>query len=107
VPFNREEEHRLWNSVCAPFKASPPEYVYKAVGCLECRKTGYMGRVGIYEIMVMTRELKHLVSEKTDIVALTQMAYKSGMRPLRVSGAYKVASGMTTIEEVLKAAPLA
>jgi general secretion pathway protein E len=107
VPFNREEEHRLWGSVCAPFKATPPEYVYKAVGCLECRKTGYMGRVGIYEIMVMTRELKHLISEKTDIVALTQAAYKAGMRPLRVSGAYKVASGLTTMEEVLKAAPLA
>jgi general secretion pathway protein E len=107
VPFNREEEHRLWNSVCAPFKATPPEHVYKAVGCLECRNTGYMGRIGIYEIMTMTRELKHLVSEKTDIVALTQAAYKAGMRPLRVSGAYKVASGLTTFEEVLKAAPLA
>ncbi|HEX5130689.1 MAG TPA: ATPase, T2SS/T4P/T4SS family [Usitatibacter sp.] len=107
VPFNREEEHRLWSSVCAPFKATPPEHVYKAVGCLECRNTGYMGRIGIYEIMTMTRELKHLVSEKTDIVALTQAAYKAGMRPLRVSGAYKVASGLTTFEEVLKAAPLA
>jgi general secretion pathway protein E len=106
MSFSREEDIRLWNSVCAPFKASPPEHVYRAVGCLECRKTGYMGRVGIYEIMVMTRELKHLISEKTDIVALTQAAYKAGMRPLRVSGAYKVASGITTMEEVLKAAPL-
>jgi general secretion pathway protein E len=106
VPFNREEDHRLWHSVCAPFKASPPEHVYRAVGCLECRKTGYIGRVGIYEIMVMTRELKHLISDKTDIPALTQLAYKAGMRPLRVSGAYKVASGLTTMEEVLKAAPL-
>ena len=43
---------------------------------------------------------------RSDIVALTQAAYKAGMRPLRVSGAYKVASGMTTMEEVLKAAPL-
>ena len=107
VPFNREEDHRLWHSVLAPFKASPPETVFRAVGCLECRQTGYMGRVGIYEIMVMTRELKHLVSDKTDIVALTAAAYKAGMRPLRLSGATKVAQGMTTFEEVLKAAPLA
>jgi general secretion pathway protein E len=107
VPFTREEEHRLWESVIAPFKAPPPEHVYRAVGCLECRKTGYLGRIGIYEIMQVTRELKHLVQDQTDIVALTQAAYKAGMRPLRVSGATKVAQGMTTFEEVLKSAPLA
>jgi len=107
VPFNRDEEHRLWESVIAPFKAPPPEYVYRPVGCLECRKTGYMGRVGLYEIMQITREVKHLIQEKTDMVALTQAAYKSGMRPLRVAGAAKVAQGLTTFEEVLKSAPLA
>ena len=93
-------------SVCAPFKANPPEHVYRAVGCLECRNTGYIGRVGIYEIMQITREVKHLIQDKTDVVALTQAAYKAGMRPLRVSGATKVARGMTTFEEVLKSAPL-
>jgi general secretion pathway protein E len=107
VPFNREEEHRLWNSVCAPFKAAAPEHVYRPVGCLECRNTGYLGRVGIYEIMQVTREIKHLIQDRTDIVALTQAAYKAGMRPLRVSGATKVAQGITTFEEVLKSAPLA
>jgi general secretion pathway protein E len=106
VPFARDEEHRLWHSVCAPFKANPPEHVYRAVGCLECRNTGYLGRVGIYEIMQITREVKHLIQDKTDVVALTQAAYKAGMRPLRVSGATKVALGMTTFEEVLKSAPL-
>lgn len=106
VPFHRDEEHRLWHSVCAPFKAQPPEYVYRPVGCLECRNTGYLGRVGIYEIMQMTREVKHLISEKTEIAPLTQAAYKAGMRPLRVSGATKVAKGLTTFEEVLKSAPL-
>jgi general secretion pathway protein E len=106
VPFHREDEHRLWHSVCAPFKATPPEHVYRAVGCLECRNTGYMGRIGIYEIMQMTRDVKQLVQDKTDMLAVTQAAYKGGMRPLRVSGAVKVANGMTTFEEVLKAAPL-
>jgi general secretion pathway protein E len=105
VPFNREDEHRLWYSVCAPFKAPPPAEVYRPVGCLECRNTGYMGRIGIYEIMQMTRDTKHLINEKTDLVALTQAAYKGGMRPLRVSGATKVAQGLTTFEEVLKSAP--
>ncbi|QJR10069.1 hypothetical protein DSM104443_01120 [Usitatibacter rugosus] len=107
VPFQREEEHALWHSVCHPFKAPPPTEVYRPVGCLECRNTGYMGRIGIYEILPMTREIKKLISQETDMVALTQAAYKAGMRPLRVSGATKVAQGLTTFEEVLKAAPLA
>jgi general secretion pathway protein E len=106
VPFQREEEHALWHSVCHPFKAPPPAEIYRPVGCLECRNTGYMGRVGIYEILPMTREIKKLISKETDMVALTQAAYKAGMRPLRVSGATKVAQGLTTFEEVLKAAPL-
>jgi general secretion pathway protein E len=106
VPFKREDEHRLWNALCAPFKASPPENIYRPVGCLECRSTGYHGRVGIYEIMQITRELRPLITERTDMVALTQAAYKAGMRPLRDSGAAKIASGMTTFEEVFKSAPL-
>ncbi|HEV2685773.1 MAG TPA: GspE/PulE family protein, partial [Actinomycetota bacterium] len=106
VPFQREDEHRLWNALCAPFKAPPPEHIYRPVGCLECRNTGYLGRVGIYEIMQLTRELHGLISDRTDVVALTQAAYKAGMRPLRVSGATKIAQGATTFEEVLKSAPL-
>ncbi|MGZ5662410.1 MAG: GspE/PulE family protein, partial [Usitatibacter sp.] len=106
VPFKREEEHRLWDQVCAPFKAPPPERIFRPVGCLECRNTGYMGRVGIYEILQITRDIKKLILAETDVVALTQAGYKSGMRPLRVSGATKVAQGITTFEEVLKSAPL-
>jgi general secretion pathway protein E len=106
VPFEREEEKKLWDSVCAPFKSEPPTHVYRQVGCLECRNTGYMGRVGIYEIMQMTREVRRLITAQTDLITLTAAAYKGGMRPLRVSGAVKVAQGITTFEEVLKNAPL-
>jgi general secretion pathway protein E len=106
VPFNREEEHQLWHSVCAPFKAPPPEHVYRPVGCLECRNTGYLGRVGIYEILQVNRDIKRLIRDDTDLQALTQAGYKAGMRPLRVSGAIKVSQGITTFEEVLKSAPL-
>ena len=106
VPFQRDDEHRLWNTLCSPFKAAAPEHIYRPVGCLECRNTGYLGRIGIYEIMQITREIKPLITEKTDVAPLTQMAYKAGMRPLRVSGATKIAQGMTTFEEVLKSAPL-
>ena len=106
VPFKREEEHKLWNTLCSPFKAPAPEEVYRPVGCLECRNTGYLGRIGIYEIMQITRETKPHINDHTDLVALTQVAYKTGMRPLRVSGATKIAQGVTTFEEVLKSAPL-
>jgi type II secretory ATPase GspE/PulE/Tfp pilus assembly ATPase PilB-like protein len=59
------------------------------------------------EILLMNNELKKLVNEHADIVAITEQAYKSGMKPLRLSGAMKVAQGLTTIDEVLKVAPLA
>ena len=55
----------------------------------------------------MTREVKRLITAETDMAALTQAAYKDGMRPLRASGAIKVAAGLTTVEEILKVAPLA
>lgn len=106
VPFHRDEDINLWNATIAPFKAPPPEHVYRPVGCLECRNTGYKGRVGIYEILLMDRNLKKIITDKTDLQELTREAYKSKMRPLRVSGAMKVAQGVTTMEEVLKVAPL-
>jgi general secretion pathway protein E len=107
VPFTREDERRTWDAICAPLKAEPPQHVYRPVGCLECRNTGYLGRLGVYEIMQMTRDVKRLITDQTDMAALTQAAYKNGMRPLRASGAVKVAAGLTTVEEVLKVAPLA
>jgi general secretion pathway protein E len=107
MPFAREEDHRLWSSVCAPFKATPPTHVWRPVGCLECRNTGYLGRVGLYEILQMTREVRQHVAEQPDLATLTQVGYRNGMRPLRLSGAAKVAQGLTTFEEVLKSVPLA
>jgi general secretion pathway protein E len=54
----------------------------------------------------MTPDVKRFVVEKYEIVPLTQAGYKAGMRPLRVAGAAKIAQGLTTFDEVLKAAPL-
>ena len=75
------------------------------VGCLECRMTGYYGRIGLYEIMLMTPALRKLVTRDADDRAIREQAYKDGMKPLRVSGAMKIAAGLTTAEEVLKVAP--
>jgi general secretion pathway protein E len=69
--------------------------------------TGFLGRMGLYEIMLMTPALRALVEEGVDDVTIREQAYKDGMLPLRVSGAMKIAAGMTTIDEVMKVAPLA
>jgi general secretion pathway protein E len=67
--------------------------------------TGYQGRLGLYEIMPMSVDLKSMVSPHTDLAKLRERAIKGGMQPLRIAGARKVAAGLTTIEEVLKVAP--
>jgi general secretion pathway protein E len=105
VAFGTEEEVVLWNALCAPFKSAPPAEVHRPVGCLDCRNTGYLGRVGLYEILVMSPDVKKLVVAEADLAMITAAAMKAGMRPLRIAGALKVAQGLTTIEEVLKATP--
>ena len=96
-----------WKMMTAPWRADKPAQVMAPVGCLECRMTGYGGRIGLYEIMVLTPALRRLVTHDADDRAIREQAYKDGMKPLRVSGAMKVAAGITTAEEVLKVAPLA
>ena len=99
-------EDSAWGHLTAPWKAAKPKgTTYLAKGCLECRMTGYMGRIGIYETMVLTPELKKVIIPETDLAALQDKAHKEGMKPLRINGAMKVAAGLTTIDEVMKVAP--
>ncbi|HSN18288.1 MAG TPA: GspE/PulE family protein [Gammaproteobacteria bacterium] len=94
-----------WEALVSPWKAQKPRKAYEAVGCLECRNTGYKGRIGLYEMMQFTQKLKPLVTERLDLDALREAAYKEGLKPLRLRGAQKVAEGVTTIEEVMRVAP--
>jgi len=105
VEQNRDEDHAAWDALVAPWKSKHPAKLYKPVGCLECRMTGFMGRVGIYETLMFSNAVKQLVNEKADLVAIRELAFKEGMKALRISGAMKVGAGLTTIEEVLKVAP--
>jgi general secretion pathway protein E len=99
-------EDSAWDLLTAPWKAPKPRgTTYLPKGCLECRMTGYMGRIGIYETMVMTPELRKIIVPETDLAALQDRAYKEGMKPLRISGAMKVAAGLTTVDEIMTAAP--
>jgi general secretion pathway protein E len=101
----RPEDEETWKALVAPWKSGRPPQLQHPVGCLECRMTGYSGRVGLYEIMLMSTELKRLLRPDTDIARLREQAYREGMKPLRISGATKAAQGLTTLEEILKVAP--
>jgi general secretion pathway protein E len=94
-----------WQALIAPWQAEKPKQVYFAKGCLECRMTGYLGRMGIYEIMFMTDKLRPLVHEGADMALIREQANRDGMKPLRIGGARKVVAGITTVEEVMSVAP--
>ena len=94
-----------WKSLVRPWKARKPESVQHPVGCLECRNTGYMGRVGIYEMFTFSPEIKRHITGDYDMSKLRAQAQQEGLKPLRLSGASKVANGVTTIEEVMRVAP--
>jgi general secretion pathway protein E len=96
-----------WEAITSPWRAEKPATTMAARGCLECRMTGYLGRIGLYEIMLMTPALRRLMTHEADDRAIREQAFRDGMKPLRVSGATKVAAGLTTADEVIKVAPLA
>jgi general secretion pathway protein E len=83
----------------------PPDHGFGPKGCLECRRTGYMGRVGLYELLPITPLLRGLIKPDMELAAFTRAAVGEGLRPLRLAGAEKVALGLTTVEEVLTVLP--
>ena len=100
-----EVAQEAWDAVTLPFKITKPTYIMKAVGCLECRNTGYRGRSGLYEMLTMTPALRKLITTDTDLAKLKAQAYSEGMQPLMLNGLEKVIAGLTTIEELIKVAP--
>jgi len=95
----------VWEALTKPWKVKLPNKAAEATGCLECRETGFKGREGIYEVMPLTEALQSLVDNKSDLPALRKQAYKEGMLSLRLSGAQKVAAGLTTVKEILRVTP--
>ncbi len=97
----------VWNTMCTLYPMKKPTLVYKAVGCPACRNTGYKGRVGIYEMLTLTSELKKCITPSTDLEKLTQLAKQQGLKPLYINGLEKISAGLTTLEELQKVATLA
>jgi len=100
-----EQEPHEWTALTHGWSVPLPETVFKPVGCLECRNTGFMGRTGIYEMMILSPRLRGLLSSQLDLGRFGTAALAEGMRPLRISAAAQVARGLTTVKEVLTVLP--
>jgi len=100
-----DEQRAAWRSLVAPWKSGEPAQMYQPVGCLECRMTGYSGRVGLYEILLNSPEVRKLIRPAMELAKVREQGFREGMRPLRISGALKVAQGVTSLEEIIKVAP--
>jgi general secretion pathway protein E len=88
-----------------PWKINTEYTPYKPVGCVDCRMTGFMGRMGVYELLTVSEAFKAQVNQGPSIDALRRQGVADGMRPLRLAGALRVAEGLTTLDEVLSATP--
>ena len=95
-----------WAQLTSPWQVEPPEQVARPVGCRDCRDTGYMGRKGIYEVLVNSPAVQQQIHSQLETAVIRDTAMTEGMRTLRLSGATRVARGETTIEEVMRVAPV-
>ncbi len=101
-----EMDDVTWKDLVAPWTVAKPAKIYHPKGCLECRDTGFIGRMGIYEVLPISHDISNLINDNADHLKLRQQGMKEGMHSLRLSGAQKVAAGLTTIEEVMRVAPM-
>ena len=89
-----------------PWKIQHGQYQpYRPVGCVDCRMTGFRGRMGIYELLTVTEAFRARVTPDVGPAALRKQAVADGMRPLRLAGATRAAEGLTTLQEVIAATP--
>ena len=88
-----------------PWKLTGSYHPYKPVGCVDCRMTGFRGRMGLYELLTVSEALRDGIGGEPSLDALRRRAVQDGMRPLRMAGALRVAQGLTTLEEVIAATP--
>jgi general secretion pathway protein E len=93
------------DDIVKPWKITGTWQPYRPVGCVDCRMTGFLGRMGLYELLTVSDAFKEQVTRDPSTPTLKRQAIADGMRPLRLAGALRVAEGLTTIEEVLSATP--
>lgn len=98
-------DESAWRELTQPWKMQPPPKVARPAGCKLCRNTGYMGRQGIYEVLVNSPAVQAHITPAMETAKIREVAMAEGMHTLRLSGAARVARGETTIEEVMRVAP--
>jgi general secretion pathway protein E len=104
-PDDETTKERL-NEAVAPFRLKGEPRPYKPVGCLDCRNTGFRGRAGLYELLLVNEAARGAIHPTVDTGALRRHALTDGMHPLRMAGVMKVAEGQTTLDEVLRTTPV-
>ena len=97
--------HEALADAVKPWKLSGDYRPFKPVGCVDCRMTGFRGRMGLYELLTVSEKFKHELTKEPSLSGMRRQAVVDGMRPLRLAGALRVAEGLTTLEEVLSATP--
>ena len=100
VPDTETTREKL-GEIVKPWQINGGYKPFKPVGCVDCRMTGFMGRMGLYELLEVTEAFKARVTKEPVVDALRKQALSDGMRPLRLAGALRVAEGMTVVDEVL------
>jgi general secretion pathway protein E len=104
-PADATASRAVLTELVKPWQVSGSHRPYQPVGCVDCRMTGFRGRMGLYELLVVTEAFKDKVSREPVLDALRKQAVQDGMRPLRLGGAARVAEGLTTMDEVLACTP--
>jgi len=105
APDTDEAAREILANAVKPWKLNGPWQPYRPVGCVDCRMTGYRGRMGLYELLTVSEAFKDRVNKEPGIGALRRQAVADGMRPLRLGGALRVAEGLTTLAEILATTP--
>jgi general secretion pathway protein E len=84
------------------YKIPPPGHLWEAIGCDRCHGSGYSGRTGVYEVLMVTEEIRRLTIRRAGGNEIRTQALAEGLRTLRDDGAYKVLCGISTIDEVMR-----
>jgi len=82
------------------WRAEKRPVLYRAKGCAECDKTGYKGRMGLYELMVADAQVKRLVQTRAPVTEIVAAAIAGGMRTLKQDGIAKVLEGLTDLQQI-------
>lgn len=102
MPRTELAKHITPEAISAHFGAGDTIHIYQGKGCKVCHQTGYLGRLGVFEVLEVTKDIRKLISSNADSDEINKQAIAEGMSSMLDDGLDKVMRGLTTIEEVLR-----